>query len=98
MRLWRLGTNTLYILRTTGSWFVRFVVQPYIYSFQGSDRLILSRTTVRVKAIHPTTDFIRRGFLAEFYNWHSKRPRLATVVFFMLSVKRSAAQAAKQIT
>ena len=67
MRLWRVGTNTLYILRTTGSWFVRFVVQPYIYSFQGSDRLILSRTTVRVKAIHPTTDFIRRGFLVEFY-------------------------------
>ena len=37
MRLWRVGTNTLHILRTTGSWFVRFVVQPSIYSFQCSD-------------------------------------------------------------
>ena len=56
--------NTLYILRAIGSWFVRFVTQPYIYSFQGSDILILSRTVVRVKAIHPTSDFVGRGFLA----------------------------------
>ena len=59
----------MYILRTTGSWFVRFVVQPSIYSFQGSDRLILPRTAVRVKAIHPTTDFVDfvgRGFTLNF--------------------------------
>ena len=67
MRLWRVGTNTLYILRTTGSWFVRFVVQPYIYSFQGSDMFILPRTVVRVKAIHPTTDFIGVNCYFEFY-------------------------------
>ena len=67
MRLWRVGTNTLYILRAIGSWFVRYMAQPYIYSFQGSDWLILPRTAVRVKAIHPTTDFIGRGFPAKFY-------------------------------
>ena len=58
----------MYILRAIGSLFVRFMAQPPIYSFQGSDMFILSRTVVRVKAIHPTTDFIGRGFLAEFYN------------------------------
>ena len=82
MRLWRVGTNTLYILRTTGSWFVRFVVQPYIYNFQGSDMFILSRTLVRVKAIHPTTYFIGRGFLAEFYNL--KRQQLILSVFMIV--------------
>lgn len=44
--------------------FVRFAVQPHIYSFQCSDILILPQTHVCVKAIHPTSDFIRRGFLA----------------------------------
>ena len=67
MRLWRLGTNTLHILRTTGFCFVRFVVQPHIYSFQCSDMLILPQTHVCVKAIHPTSDFIRRGFLARCF-------------------------------
>ena len=66
MRLWRLGTNTLYILRAIGSLFVRFMAQPPIYSFQGSDMFILSRTVVRVKAIHPTSDFIGMGFLASY--------------------------------
>ncbi len=66
MRLWRLGTNTLYILRAIGSLFVRFMAQPPIYSFQGSDMFILPRTVVRVKAIHPTSDFIGRGFLASY--------------------------------
>ena len=66
MRLWRVGTNTLYILRAIGSLFVRFMAQPPIYSFQGSDMFILSRTVVRVKAIHPTSDFIGRGFLASY--------------------------------
>ena len=48
-----MGTNTLYILRAIGSLFFRFMAQPPIYSFQGSDMFILSRTVVRVKAIHP---------------------------------------------
>ena len=68
VRLWRVGTNTLYILRTTGSWFVRFVAQPYIYSFQGSDWFILARTVVRVKCDSSHIRLHRMGFLAEFYN------------------------------
>ena len=58
--------NTLYILRAIGSWFIRFMAQPPIYSFQGSDMFILSRTDVRVKAIHPTSDFVGRGVLASY--------------------------------
>ena len=53
----------MYILRAIGSLFVRFMAQPPIYSFQGSDMFILSRTVVRVKAIHSTSDFIAQSGL-----------------------------------
>jgi len=65
--------NTLYILRAIGSWFVRFMAQLPIYSFQCSDLAILSQTNVYVKAIHPTPDFIERSFLDEFYKRLKKK-------------------------
>ena len=39
---------------------------------------ILSRTVVRVKAIHPTTDFIGRGFSLNFIRFADKKDIVKT--------------------